>query len=191
MAHDHDDDIRPAAEAPGAWTDTMVQAALDAGLAIEAPAGPSVSKALKRAAERIGAWADDPALGKDILKLLEAGAIALDAPLMRATLSPGAELAVSAALMHWPAQRSDELEAIARKPCSLPAPSSASPARHLPPRSTRSTPPHASPIRTDATAPQSSSVPPARPRPTSSPPQPHAHAQAQRSLPAPARLTPR
>jgi len=114
MAHDHDDDIRPAAEAPGAWTDTMVQAALDAGLAIETPAGPSVSKALKRAAERIGAWADDPALGKDILKLLEAGAIALDAPLMRATLSPGAELAVSAALLHWPTQRSDELEAIAR-----------------------------------------------------------------------------
>src|SRR5690606_24619066 len=110
----HDDDIRPAAEAPGAWPDTMGQAALDAGLAIETQAGPSVSKALKRAAERIGAWADDPALGKDILKLLEAGAIALDAPLMRATLSPGAELAVSAALLHWPTQRGDELEAIAR-----------------------------------------------------------------------------
>ncbi len=114
MAHDHDDDIRPAAEAPEAWTDSMVQAALEAGIAIETPAGPSVSKALKRAAERIGAWADEPALGKDILKLLESGAIALDAPLMRATLSPGAELAVSAALLHWPAQRSDELAAIAR-----------------------------------------------------------------------------
>jgi ribonucleoside-diphosphate reductase alpha chain len=114
MANDHDDDIRPAAEAPEAWSDAMIQAALDAGLAIETPTGPSVSKALKRASERIGAWADDPALGKDILKLLETGAIALDAPLMRATLSPGAELAVSAALLHWPTQRSDELEAIAR-----------------------------------------------------------------------------
>jgi len=114
MGHDHDDDIRPAAEAPEAWTDAMVQAALEAGLAIETPAGPSVSKALKRAAERIGAWADDPALGKEILKLLESGAIALDAPLVRATLSPGAELAVSAALINWPKQRSDELEAIAR-----------------------------------------------------------------------------
>jgi hypothetical protein len=93
MAHDHDDDIRPAAEAPEAWTDSMVQAALEAGIAIETPAGPSVCKALKRAAERIGTWADEPALGKDILKLLESGAIALDAPLMRATLSPGAELA--------------------------------------------------------------------------------------------------
>ncbi|MEQ1819386.1 MAG: hypothetical protein ABL871_12325 [Terricaulis sp.] len=114
MAHDHDDDIRSAAEAPEAWTDAMVQAALEAGIAIETPAGPSVSKALKRAAERIGAWADDPALGKDILKLLESGAAALDAPLMRASLSPGAELAVSVALLHWPTQRRDELEAIAR-----------------------------------------------------------------------------
>ena len=63
MGHDHDDDIRPAAEAPEAWTDSMVQAALESGVAIETPAGPSVSKALMRAAERIGAWADDPALG--------------------------------------------------------------------------------------------------------------------------------
>ncbi|MEZ5956158.1 MAG: hypothetical protein R3C27_02955 [Hyphomonadaceae bacterium] len=114
MAHDLDDDIRPAAEAPDAWTDGMVQAALEAGLAVETPAGPSVSKALKRAAERIGVWAEDPNLGKDLLRLLESGAIALDAPLMRATLSPGAELAVSAALLHWPTQRSDEFEAIAR-----------------------------------------------------------------------------
>jgi ribonucleoside-diphosphate reductase alpha chain len=114
MAQDHDDDIRPAAEAPEAWTEAMIHAALDAGVAVETPAGPSITKALKRAAERIGAWADDPALGKDVLKLLERGQIMLDAPLFRATLSPGAELAVSAALLHWPAQRSDELEAIAR-----------------------------------------------------------------------------
>jgi hypothetical protein len=114
MAHDHDDDIRPAAEAPQAWTDAMVQAALEAGVAIETPSGPSVSKALKRAAERIGAWADDPALGRDVLRLLESGRALLDPPLMRATLSPGAELAVSAALLHWPSARSDELEAIAR-----------------------------------------------------------------------------
>jgi ribonucleoside-diphosphate reductase alpha chain len=114
MAQDHDDDIRPAAEAPDAWAEPMIQAALDAGVAIETPAGPSISKALKRAAERIGAWADDPALGKDVLKLLESGRALLDAPLMRAALSPGAELAVSAALLHWPTQRSDELEALAR-----------------------------------------------------------------------------
>ncbi len=114
MAQDHDDDIRPAAEAPDAWTESMIQAALDTGVAVETPAGPSVSKALKRAAERIGAWADDPALGKDVLKLIESGRALLDAPLMRAALSPGAELTVSAALLHWPTQRSDELEAIAR-----------------------------------------------------------------------------
>jgi ribonucleoside-diphosphate reductase alpha chain len=114
MARDHDDDIRPAAEAPDAWTETMVQAALEAGVAIETPAGPSVTKALKRAAERIGAWADDPALGKDVLKLIESGHALLDAPLMRATLAPGAELAISTALITWPTQRSDELEAIAR-----------------------------------------------------------------------------
>ncbi|ANP44738.1 hypothetical protein [Candidatus Viadribacter manganicus] len=114
MAQDHDDDIRPAAEAPEAWTDAMVQTALEAGIAVETPAGPSVSKALKRAAERIGLWAEDPALGKDVLKLLERGQVTLDTPLMRASLSAGAELAVSAALLHWPEQRSEELEAIAR-----------------------------------------------------------------------------
>ncbi len=114
MAQEQDEDIRPAAEAPEAWTDAMVQTALESGIALETPAGPSVSKALKRAAERIGAWADDPALGADILKLLERGQIALDAPLMRASLSAGAELAISAALLHWPTQRGDELEAIAR-----------------------------------------------------------------------------
>ncbi len=114
MVYDSDDDIRSAAEAPEAWTDVMVQTALESGIAIETPAGPSLRKALKRAAERIGAWADDPALGKDILQLLERGQILLDAPLMRASLSAGAELAVSVALLQWPAQRSDELEAIAR-----------------------------------------------------------------------------
>ncbi|MGQ0534424.1 MAG: TSCPD domain-containing protein [Caulobacteraceae bacterium] len=114
MAQDHDQDARLAAEAPDAWTGTMIQAALASGVAIETPAGPSVTKALKRAAERIGAWADDAALGKDVLNLLESGQIMLDAPLFRAALSPGAELAVSAALLHWPLQRSDELEAIAR-----------------------------------------------------------------------------
>jgi len=88
MAHDHDDDIRPAAEAPEAWTDAMDQAALEAGVAIETPAGPSVSKALKRAAERIGAWSDDPALGKDVLNLLESGRALLVSSLMRASLSP-------------------------------------------------------------------------------------------------------
>ncbi|MCA8885463.1 MAG: hypothetical protein KDA35_02500, partial [Hyphomonadaceae bacterium] len=114
MGHEHDNDVRPAAEAPEAWADSMIQAAIEAGISVETPVGPSVSKAIQRAAERIGAWADEPALGKDILKLLESGAVALDAPLMRATLSAGAELAVSAALLHWPAQRIDELDAIAR-----------------------------------------------------------------------------
>jgi ribonucleoside-diphosphate reductase alpha chain len=106
MAHDHDD--ATPAEAPEAWTDAMTQSALDAGL------GPNITKSLKRAAERIGAWADDPALGRDVLTLLESGAALLDAPLLRAALSPGAELAVSAALLHWPTERADELEAIAR-----------------------------------------------------------------------------
>ncbi len=114
MAQDHHHDTPLAAEAPELWADGMIQAALDAAVAVETPAGPSITKALKRAAERIGAWADDPALGKDVLKLLESGRIMLDAPLFRAALSPGAELAVSAALLHWPTQRSDELEALAR-----------------------------------------------------------------------------
>ncbi|MGD9965064.1 MAG: hypothetical protein AB7T59_00940 [Hyphomonadaceae bacterium] len=114
MAQDYDDDIRPAAEAPEAWTEPMIQAALESGIAVETPAGPSVSAALARAAERIGAWADDPALGRTVLDLLARGQIMFDAPLFRAALSPGAELAISAALLQWPIERDDELDAIGR-----------------------------------------------------------------------------
>ncbi|MGD9981081.1 MAG: hypothetical protein AB7T58_10865 [Hyphomonadaceae bacterium] len=114
MSQDHDDDIRHAAEAPAAWTDAMIHAAVESGVFIETPAGPSIIKALERAAERIGAWADDPTLSTDVLSLLQRGQVMLDAPLLRAALSPGAELATSIALLHWPTQRGDELEAIAR-----------------------------------------------------------------------------
>jgi ribonucleoside-diphosphate reductase alpha chain len=114
MSEALDDDIRADVEAPEAWTPIMVQAALEAGLAVENPRGASVSAALARVAERIGAWADDPALGQAILALLQSGRVMLDPPLLRAALSPGAELAVSAALLRWPTQRNDEIEAIAR-----------------------------------------------------------------------------
>jgi len=110
MAQDFDDDARPAAIAPPAWTEIMAQAALQAGLAIDG----DIPAAIKRVATRIGVWGEDETLAPAIRDLLVEGKIAFDAPLIRAALSPGAELAVSAALLQWPIDKRDELEAIAR-----------------------------------------------------------------------------
>ncbi|MBY0566823.1 MAG: hypothetical protein K2P70_05895 [Hyphomonadaceae bacterium] len=102
------------ADASPAWPETMVQAAVEAGLAIETRGGLSVTEAVARVAARLGEWADDEALADQIEPLLLAGRIMLDPPLIRATLSPGAELATSAALLHWPRDRREELGAIGR-----------------------------------------------------------------------------
>jgi len=109
-----DGETQMTAIAPEAWSETMVQAALEAGLAIDTPAGPSVTQALGDAAKRLGSWAGDETLAKSLLALLSAGKVMLDPPLMRAALSPGAELAVSTALITWPRERREELGALAR-----------------------------------------------------------------------------
>lgn len=109
-----DGEMRMTAIAPEAWSETMVQAALEAGLAIDTPAGPSVTQALGNAAKRLGSWAGDETLAKSLLALLSAGKVMLDPPLMSAALSPGAELAVSTALITWPRERREELGALAR-----------------------------------------------------------------------------
>ncbi|MBC7768776.1 MAG: hypothetical protein H7124_08310, partial [Phycisphaerales bacterium] len=114
FAHHDDDETRAAAIAPQAWPEGMVQAALEAGLTVETSAGPSISEALVRAAKRIGEWAEDASLAKTLATELGAGTIMLDPPLMRAALSPGAELAFSVALIRWPRERADEMEAVAR-----------------------------------------------------------------------------
>ena len=114
FAHDADGEALPGAEAPESWSETMIQAALEAGVAVETPAGASVSAALAQAARKIGLWAEDEALAPPLLALMESGKALLDPPLMRAALSPGAELAVSAALIRWPRERSEEMEALAR-----------------------------------------------------------------------------
>ena len=72
------------------------------------------AESLGRAARRIAAWAEDDALEAPLLQLLSSGRAALDPPLLRAALSPGAELAVSTALIQWPAEPAGELEAVAR-----------------------------------------------------------------------------
>ncbi|HYD88382.1 MAG TPA: hypothetical protein VEA80_12980 [Vitreimonas sp.] len=114
FAHHDDDETRPAAIAPEAWSETMIQAALEAGLAVDTPAGPSVAEALSRAAKRLADWAGDETLAPALLSELAAGRVLLDPPLMRAALSPGAELAFSAALIRWPRERADEMAALAR-----------------------------------------------------------------------------
>lgn len=114
MAQDFSDELHPAVEAPEDWSNLMAQAAVDAGLVIETPAGPSVSAAIERVAMRIAAWAGDTTLAHQLSDLLVQGTAMLDPPLIRAALAPGAELAMSAALIHWPSSPADELAALAR-----------------------------------------------------------------------------
>jgi ribonucleoside-diphosphate reductase alpha chain len=110
MAQDFDDEARPAAIAPPAWSETMAQAALEAGLALDG----DIPAAITRVAKRVGAWGEDETLAPAVRDLLLERKIAFDPPLIRAALSAGAELAVSAALLRWPTDQRDELEAIAR-----------------------------------------------------------------------------
>ncbi len=110
MAEEFDLDTRPAAIAPASWSEPMIQAALDAGLTLDG----DILAGIKKTSTRIGAWAEDAALGDALRDLLISGKAALDAPLIRATLSAGAELAVSTALITWPQTRAEELEAVAR-----------------------------------------------------------------------------
>ncbi len=111
MAHDLDAEI---VEAPPVWSEAMAQAALDAGLTVETESGPNVATALLQAAARIAAWGNDPALEQELAQLMAEARVLLDPPLMRAALAPGAELAVSAALMRWPEHGPAELDALTR-----------------------------------------------------------------------------
>ncbi len=113
-AFDPDAETAPACIAPPDWSEAMALAALEAGLTVETSEGPSATEACAEAAKRIGQWAGDDALAADLETLLKSGRAALDPPLMRAALSPGAELAVTAALIHWPTEPREELEAVSR-----------------------------------------------------------------------------
>ncbi len=114
MARDSDEDLRATAEAPPAWSEGMAAAALEAGFVVETNRGPSVSAAIARLAQRIGEWGKDAHLRREIEALLCEAKIGFDLPLMRAALSDGAELAVSAALITWPRAGADELEPVSR-----------------------------------------------------------------------------
>lgn len=114
MAQDLSEDAHVSADAPAAWPETMVQAALEAGLAVERGAGPDVCKAIDRVATRLASWAGEEALASEIAALLCDAKIMFDPPLIRAALAPGAELAMSAAILHWPRSGADEMEALAR-----------------------------------------------------------------------------
>ncbi|HET9230343.1 MAG TPA: hypothetical protein VFO00_03580, partial [Vitreimonas sp.] len=114
MAQYLSEDRGTGAEAPPAWSDAMVQAALEAGLAADTAKGTSIIKAIDRVTARIGAWSDDDALATDLKTLITDAKVMLDPPLIRAALAPGAELAMSAALIHWPTSRADEMEALSR-----------------------------------------------------------------------------
>jgi ribonucleoside-diphosphate reductase alpha chain len=114
MARDSEEETPPSVEAPKAWSELMARAACEAGLTLETRAGPSVTAAIARATRRIGDWGADPALAATLERLLTEAKVALDPPLMRAALADGAELALSASLIRWPAERSEEIAAVAR-----------------------------------------------------------------------------
>jgi ribonucleoside-diphosphate reductase alpha chain len=114
MAQDFEDDAPHAIGAPPAWSEAMVQAALEADLALASEAGPRIDAGLEKLAERIGRWGKDEGLAASLRAGLNAGKIALDPPLIRAALAAGAELAMSSALIEWPRAGEGELSAIAR-----------------------------------------------------------------------------
>jgi|CXWL01.1.fsa_nt_gi ribonucleoside-diphosphate reductase alpha chain len=117
MAHDFDldaDDIAEGPDAPEAWGAAMAQAAAEAGLLVQTPSGPSICAAISQVSARLAQWAEHPALADELETLLVDGKAAFDPPLIRAALSDGAELALSAALIRWPSDPSDELKVLAR-----------------------------------------------------------------------------
>ena len=114
MAQDFDDDAPQSAEAPAAWSESMAAAALESGLAVETGAGPSVAAALVRAAQRIGAWAQDDTLARELAALLADARVMLDPALLRAAIAPGAELPFTSALIAWPRDPREELAALSR-----------------------------------------------------------------------------
>lgn len=114
MAQDFDHDAPQTPEAPPAWSEAMAAAALEAGLAIETPEGPSVAAALLRAAQRIGAWAQDETLARELATLMADARVMLDPPLLRAAIAPGAELPFTSALIAWPREPREELAALTR-----------------------------------------------------------------------------
>lgn len=114
MAEEFNEDAPLYAHAPAAWPQTMVRAATEAGLVVETPEGASIAEAIARVCTRIGSWAGDELLAGDLSDLLCGAKAMLDPPLVRAALAPGAELAMSAALVRWPDVRADEMAALAR-----------------------------------------------------------------------------
>jgi len=115
MAADFEDDAPPCATAPQSWSETMIMAALETDLAQPTEAGASIEAGLEKIARRVSRWGKDDALGASLLALMRDAKIALDGPLIRAALAPGAELAVSAACIRWPDPAGpEEMSAIAR-----------------------------------------------------------------------------
>jgi ribonucleoside-diphosphate reductase alpha chain len=108
MAHDFDPHLRDRAGAPESWTETMVQAALEAGL------GPDISASLRRIATRLAEWAGDKALKSPLLTALRSGAASLDPPLLRAALKDERAAAASITLIRWPTDAREELSATRR-----------------------------------------------------------------------------
>ncbi len=115
MAYEFDPLLRQEANAPGAWSEAMAQAALEIGL------GPDLGDTLARAAGRLAAWAGDATLVAPLLEALREGAVTLDPPLWRAALSGDRASAASIALLHWPGQQNQEMKALARAQNSLAA----------------------------------------------------------------------
>jgi len=117
MAQDDDLDAEDHAhgpEAPESWSAVQAQAAAEAGLVTDTASGPSICAAISKVAARLAQWAGEPAIADGIEALLIDGKAAFDPPLIRAALSNGADLALSAALLRWPSHPSEELKLLAR-----------------------------------------------------------------------------
>lgn len=109
MAHDRGSGA--ATQPVNAWSEALLEAARAAA---PGAAAASATAVLARFSARIADWAGEPDLAAEIEAPIAAGQLLPDPPLLRAALAPGAELAVSAALIRWPEGAREELEAVAR-----------------------------------------------------------------------------
>lgn len=101
-----------AINAPEGWSHGMVRAAIAAGFAIRGADGADIAAAIDAMSGRLADWAADPSLVSALAKLLRAGKISFDPPLVRAALSDDSRNLASLVRLTWPNE--DETSAVAQ-----------------------------------------------------------------------------
>jgi ribonucleoside-diphosphate reductase alpha chain len=109
-------------EAPEAWSDQAVAAALASGLAMGVGGKRSIREGIERVAGRLASWAvaadaldpdDEDVFADRIAGWMGADALRFESPLIRAALENAASGAYSACCIDWPAAGASQADAVA------------------------------------------------------------------------------